>query len=1112
MATDPFASLGFTPTAPKQSGDPFASLGFTPAAPKEVKNDLQIKNTSVPIVKQLSDAGIGFATEIGKAITNIPSTAFNITSSLGKLVGADTTYADKYAKGVSDFTKKAQDVVYNKPFEEQLKSTSGQVGSTAGVIAPYFTGGGEVKAVGAVPKALRALGRGGVDTAISGVQTQGDVGASGATGATTGVTEAVSSFLPTGKATKAVSKALRTLAPGYAGDVSMGLTGQRGEDREGASAFIPGIGTALSGVLGGAGKAASMNAERKATAGARKTAEVNSLLGRVFQGEVGDTEKILPAFQNLVKDKKINFQDPNFNYTTFKQNVDDRISQISGKLDDALDTKVDIYPMSQLGTKVTTGKTSVTHNFVTDALDQLEDFYVKTNNPARQAEIALLKNKAENSGLTVKEINNISRLHGQEMSGYNANGQLASGLSKQAAENTRRGLKDTARNLFGDETSKAADAEVSGLIKMRDLITDIESKANDLKQRIIPRKFGEEVSNRILTVIDTLTNGGLRGIAQWIIPRGKGDKLLNALDLEKQLSKNIDKISKLLDQNLPEQTLMDRLDALVANSKKENDAMLALPAPKNTGDYNVNQGRPIPVAPKDMQMDMIGKDVGVANQSALTQFDIQPNTTNSMSTPSISIPNSVTSGGKNVKPDRRQQLINQLRAEYEPYTNPAELPTIDMGTVPKKKTNLPVLNADKMNAPEVAVPVVPKGKKKVQSEVKNNKIIEMSSKYKNPIEFEDAAYRNMYETGNTGLPVLFRGEGKPSKQRVLGDGGKYFAQTEVTAEQYGKVKAYSVDENAKILDISKDSKTWNKIKDKNVSEELKKLGYDGVMDSKNYAHGTMIVNDSMVTEIPGVKSIKDLFKKSKDEPLIAGGGKKVDNKKVSEVLKEKSSKAGNLEQEAKKYKSANEFVKSQLDKNSFVTKDAIKVYRGEGKGIGNTTLVNGKYFAGDKKFAETFGDVTEDTIPAGTKIFDLDNIKRGSDLVDDTTLVDVTKLTDFLMDNGFEYTKNTNSRGVEYVNLKQTLESSSDRSPVEWFNRFDKNYNDLANKYKTFDSFYNAAVKRTEEMNAKTGKHIATSYKMLKEYFNQIKKNDIPKSKLSRENTLEEIWKKANNK
>ena len=932
LTLEQLKSMGAKPvTAPAQTGGGLTLEQLQSMGAKPVTNKLQVETSAdrakkfygedslaykaTAPARALENFGTGVGSAVGKFVTSIPETAFNVTSYLGKLVGADTTYADKYAKTVSDATKKVQENIYEKPFEQQLNTGAGQAGNVAGTIAPYFTGGGEVKAVGVIPKILRALGRGGVDATISGVQSGGDVNTAGGTGATTGVIEGVSSALPTGKVTGTMSKLLRTLAPGYAGDVSMGLSGQRGENREGTNALIPGMGTVLSGVLGGAGKAASMQAERTATAGARKSEEVNTLLGRVFQGEKGDTEAILPAFSNLVKDKKINFNDPNFNYSTFKKDVSDRISEISGKLDEGLDTKIDVYPLSSLGTKVTSGKTTVTHNFVSDALDQLDDFYKKTNNPARQSEIALLKNKAETTGLTVREINDIARLHGQEMSGYNANGQLASGLSKQAAENTRKGLKTTARDLFGDETSKAADLEITGLIKMRDLITDIESKANDLKQRIIPRKFGEEVSNKILSAIDTLTNGGLRGIAQWIIPRGKGDKLLNALDMEKALSKNIEKISKLLDQNLPEQTLMDKLDALIATSKKENESMLLLPAPKDTNNYNVNQGRPIIVAPKDRQMDIITKDTGVANQSALTQFDNQPSMTNTMTTPSASIPGSVTPSGKNVKPDRRQQLIDQLRAEYEPYTNPAEMPTIEMGNVPKKKSTIPVLNADKMNAPEVAVPVVPKTKKKVQSETqKSNKIAEMSAKYKNPIEFSDAAYRNMYETGNTGLPVLFRGEGKPSKQRVLGDGGKYFAQTETIAEQYGKIKAYSINENAKILDIAKDSKTWNKIKDKNVSEELKKLGYDGVMDSKNYAHGTMIVNDSITTEIPGVKSIKDLFNKNKSEPLFASGGKKVDNKKVSEVLKEKSSKVENLEQEAKKYKSADEF-RDALDIN-----------------------------------------------------------------------------------------------------------------------------------------------------------------------------------------------------
>ena len=90
-----------------------------------------------------------------------------------------------------------------------------------------------------------------------------------------------------------------------------------------------------------------------------------------------------------------------------------------------------------------------------------------------------------------------------------------------------------------------------------------------------------------------------------------------------------------------------------------------------------------------------------------------------------------------------------------------------------------------------------------------------------------------------------------------------------------------------------------------------------------------------------------------------------------------------------------------------------------GKGIGNETLVSGRYYADSEKFASNFGEVTKAEIPEGTKIFDLDTIKNGSKLFNDSTLVNPEKLTNTLLDNGFEYTKNTNSRGIEYVKLRR---------------------------------------------------------------------------------------------
>lgn len=142
-------------------------------------------------------------------------------------------------------------------------------------------------------------------------------------------------------------------------------------------------------------------------------------------------------------------------------------------------------------------------------------------------------------------------------------------------------------------------------------------------------------------------------------------------------------------------------------------------------------------------------------------------------------------------------------------------------------------------------------------------------------------------------------------------------------------------------------------------------------------------------------------------------------------------------------------VKGGMKDIEFTVQSPITVYRGEGKGIGNSTFVNGQYFADSKKFASTFGKVTKSEIPTGTRVFDFDAIKNNPDqtIVSQTLLVDPPSLTKYLIDKGYGATKNTNSRGVEYVLLnKQHNELVS-----------------LALKSKSFNDFTEKLLSRWDE-------------------------------------------------
>ena len=312
-------------------------------------------------------------------------------------------------------------------------------------------------------------------------------------------------------------------------------------------------------------KGAKVLAEKKAVSNAKTLTE---LPGKILQGKKGDAAKSRNALLHI-DPKNIK------TYTDLKNALNDKIQSASRNLDEILGKDTTPRKLDELVISSKVGDQTITHNFVNDALEQLEDIFKKTNNPTKQAEMAQLKKKAAEQGLTIKEVNDLAKLHGQELNSFNANGQLASGLTKQAAENTRSGLKDTARDLFGDDIYKASDLEISELIKAKDLAEKMEEAVNKLKQKIQSRSVGAKAGYLVGKVINLIGLGSPKGIVEALIPRGQGFKTLNALDLEKALQKNLEKLQS-LSGNMPEATLIQKLESILKDSKK-----VTLPKKKN---------------------------------------------------------------------------------------------------------------------------------------------------------------------------------------------------------------------------------------------------------------------------------------------------------------------------------------------------------------------------------------------------------------------------------------------------------------------------------------------------------------------------------------------------
>lgn len=227
--------------------------------------------------------------------------------------------------------------------------------------------------------------------------------------------------------------------------------------------------------------------------------------------------------------------------------------------------------------------------------------------------------------------------------------------------------------------------------------------------------------------------------------------------------------------------------------------------------------------------------------------------------------------------------------------------------------------------------------------------------------------------------------------------------------------------------ITRDMVLFNKI-----AKQLEDLGHEMGGAQGQGIRGSIDLVDDFLERKSNLKveksALKDEIKKSK----MSG---------FAQITKDIPKELQPLVEEARKYKkeypyaTGEDFLTSKLKEHSEKTTKPIKVYRGEGKGTGNYTLVTGKYYADSKKFASDFGKVEEFTIPSGSRIIDLDFIKDPKQkLISHESIVDPEALTAFL-ERKFDYAKNTNARGVEYVKLSSVKPeelASRMASPERW--------------------------------------------------------------------------------
>ena len=234
-------------------------------------------------------------------------------------------------------------------------------------------------------------------------------------------------------------------------------------------------------------------------------------VGQIIQGKISDIPAAQRTFDALPSDTPpVAKMSPADLSETIQNHIQSNLDQVDAHY--ANDNTP--HPMSDFDTTTGTGKNAVTTNYVQQAIDQLKEFYTKTNDAQGLSDIKALEEKANTEGLSSKELNDLAKEHGSTIKAFNANGEAASGLTKQAAENTRAGVKTTARNILSQSDPEGApevtrlDRETSDAIKTKNLLDKQVEKENvKVQKNGKESKLSKAYNSKTGKVVRTLGEG-----------------------------------------------------------------------------------------------------------------------------------------------------------------------------------------------------------------------------------------------------------------------------------------------------------------------------------------------------------------------------------------------------------------------------------------------------------------------------------------------------------------------------------------------------------------------------------------------------------------------------
>ena len=347
-------------------------------------------------------------------------------------------------------------------------------------------------------------------------------------------------------------------------------------------------GATVGGVAGGA-IGGALTGARHTLLGKQSTAEeARAAAGKVFQS---------PKARGVVQQEAVEKTGTNIlsridttgvkTYDDLSRVLESHIDRGLNEVDEAYKTSALKIPISKLDrvieAKSETGRTiKASQNFVKEALQDMEELFTKTRNPAEKGRIKALTLQAKNEGLSPFEINQLAREYGTtfKKKAFGAQGPLTS-VNAVTYENTRKGLKSTARSFLETEALQNLDEEVSQTIRLKKLTDNLRATFNALENRVQERNLFQKIARGVAGGINTALGGSPQAFfSKLLVPSGAELKTMNSIDLQNELAKNLRIIRNL--EHASDSTVISALRNLAINAGliKPVSVFGRTPAPK----------------------------------------------------------------------------------------------------------------------------------------------------------------------------------------------------------------------------------------------------------------------------------------------------------------------------------------------------------------------------------------------------------------------------------------------------------------------------------------------------------------------------------------------------